>query len=79
MGWMYVMNLEFKQVWVVIICLRINATKWYSRMGSEVDVIQFYGGSSVSLCSESKGGTIFLSAWNGIDKIQILSFQRNWE
>ena len=38
--------------------------KRYSRMGSEIDVIQCYGGPGVALGVEIWGGTMLLSAWN---------------
>ena len=39
-------------------------------MGSEIDVIQCYGGPNIALWSGSDGGTISISALNEIWKIQ---------
>ena len=36
----------------------------YSRMGSEIDVIQCYGGPSVALGVEMSADTMSLTAWN---------------
>ena len=55
---LYAMSLDFKRVGIVIICLRINATKVILNDGSMINVINimvvqvlFYGGDcGVALC-----------------------------
>ena len=44
----------------------------YSRRGSEIDVIQHYGGEVLLYGVEVRGGNISFSAWNEIKKIQKL-------
>ena len=65
------MSLDFKHVGVVIICLRINATKVITR-GWEVTCMLFNAMVVHFLLKEVEmwGGTISLDAWNEIEKIK---------
>ena len=59
-GGTYAMSLDFKQVGMVVTCLKSMQPKWFLSMGSEIDVIQYYDDPNLFIQSGRWDDTILV-------------------